>query len=45
MMLMRRPLQAFTGIDRGDPDIREPFVRNAAAFVRGGLAARREEKS
>jgi AcrR family transcriptional regulator len=45
MMLMRRPLQAFTGMDLGDADTREQFVRNAAAFVRGGLATRREDKS
>ena len=44
MMLMRRPLQAFTGMDLGDPVIREQFVQNASAFVRGGLAARREDK-
>jgi AcrR family transcriptional regulator len=44
MMLMRRPLQAFTGMDLGDPDIREQFVQNASAFVRGGLVRRREDK-
>ena len=44
MMLMRRPLQAFTGMDLGDPVIREQFVQNASAFVRGGLAVRREDK-
>jgi AcrR family transcriptional regulator len=38
-MLMRRPLQAVTGRDLNDAAVREQFVENAVAFVRGGLAA------
>lgn len=38
VMLMRGMLEALMGADLLDPREREPFVRNAAAFVRGGLS-------
>jgi AcrR family transcriptional regulator len=38
MMLMRQPLRAVTNRDLGDPAVREEFVANVIAFVRGGLA-------
>jgi AcrR family transcriptional regulator len=37
-MLMRRPLRAITNRDLGDPSVRQEFVANVIAFVRGGLA-------
>ncbi len=38
LMLMRRPFRALTGMDLGERAVREQYVGNAIAFVRGGLA-------
>jgi AcrR family transcriptional regulator len=43
LMLMQRPLQALTGMNLQDEQVREQFVANAIAFVRGGLARRGED--
>ena len=40
IMIMRRPLAAFTGLDIEQPEILDRFVMNAIAFVRGGLSVR-----
>jgi hypothetical protein len=38
LMLMRRAFRVLTGMDLGDPAVREQFIANATAFAHGGLS-------